>query len=225
MSGTVFLIVLAGFAPTLYLRAFLDVPEIPAYVLLHGIVLTAWFVGVFLQATLVAAHRTDIHRRLGWIGAGLGVATLSLSLAVTLAFVPRQSALGMAALPALARIFWANLAALLCFTVFLSTAVARRRQPHVHKRLMLLAAISVVQPAIARIRGWPLFEGVDPGAFSLVGLSLLVGAVALYDLSVNRRVHIATLLGGMFFLGSRAFSLYVLAPSDFGLALVRRLAE
>lgn len=49
MSGMLLLIVLAGFSRTLYLRAFFDVPEIPAYVALHGIVLTAWFVGVFFR--------------------------------------------------------------------------------------------------------------------------------------------------------------------------------
>ena len=45
---------------------------------------------VLLQTTLVTDHRTDIHRRLGWIGAGLGVAAFVLSLAVTVMFVASQ---------------------------------------------------------------------------------------------------------------------------------------
>jgi hypothetical protein len=224
MSVVLLLIVLAGFSRTLYLRAALDVPEVPAYLLLHGIVLTAWFVGILLQTTLVTTHRTDIHRRLGWIGAGLGVATFVVSLAVTVMFVPRAYALNPNGLLGVARIFWANLAALLSFAIFLATAVARRRQPDVHKRLMLLAAITMVQPAMARIRQlW--FPSIDGGLFALVWLSLLVGAMALHDLHMNRRVHTATLLGGMFFLGSRVFALYVLAPWDRGLRFIRGLVE
>src|SRR5215467_10641178 len=66
MSSALLLIVLAGFAPTLYLRAFFAVPVIPASVWVHGLVLTAWFVAFFLQTALVAVRRTDLHRRLGW---------------------------------------------------------------------------------------------------------------------------------------------------------------
>jgi hypothetical protein len=219
-----FLIVLIGFSRTLYLRAWLDVPAIPAYVLLHGVVLTGWFVAVVFQAAFVAIHRTDIHRRLGWIAAGLGVATLILSVGVTFAAVPRQYAGDSSSLPGLSRLFWANLAALLCFGVFLAAAIARRRRPETHKRLMLLAAMSVVQPAMARVRQvW--FPDLDGSIFALVWLSLLVGALALHDLRRSGRVHSATLLGGVFFLGSRAVALYLIAPSETGFGLVRGLAN
>ncbi len=155
---------------------------------------------------------------------GLGVAAFVLSLAVTVMLVGRTYAFNPNGLPGVARIFWANLAALLAFAIFLSTAAARRRQPDVHKRLMLLAAITLVQPAMARIRQlW--FPHIDGGPFALVWLSLLVGAIALHDLHMNKRVHPATLLGGAFFLGSRVFAQYVLAPSDFGLRVMRALVD
>jgi hypothetical protein len=54
---------------------------------------------------------------------------------------------------------------------------------------------------------------------------VLVGAVAMHDVRVNGRVHHMTLLGGLLFLGSRAFTKYVLATSSFGLAVVRGLVE
>ena len=227
LSSVVLLIVLAGFSRTLYLRSLFDVPDIPAYVMLHGIILTAWFVGVVLQTGFVAAHRTDIHRRFGWVNVGLGVATLIISLVVTAAFVIRQTAAGFetpAAVGAI-RIFWANLAALLSFAIFLSMGIARRRQPVMHKRLMLLAAIGVVQPAIARIRRWPMFEGVNIDAFNLGTLSLLIGAMAVHDLVSNRRIHPVTLIGGAFFLATRVFAQFVVAPSDAGMMVIRWLVE
>lgn len=224
MSSALLLIVLAGFTPTLYLRAFFNVPEIPVFVFVHGIVLTAWFVGFFLQTALVAVRRTDIHRRLGWVLAGLGVIVLASSTAVTLNMVPRRVALGMDIEARIARfsgIVWSDFAALLAFTIFLSTAIALRRHPESHKRLMLLSSISLVAPALARIfLRWPVFAGLDI-VLGLVGQLLFVLALGLYDLVSRKRVHPVTLLGGSFFMGAMLVSIYVIATSEAGRSFVR----
>jgi hypothetical protein len=57
MSGVLLLVVLVGFARTLYLRPLFDVLPVPGYLILHGAVTTAWFVGVSLQTSLVAARK------------------------------------------------------------------------------------------------------------------------------------------------------------------------
>jgi len=222
MSGVVLLIVLVGFSPTLYLRSFFDVPDIPAYLVVHGVVHTAWFVFVLLQATLVAAHRTPLHRQVGRLGVGLGVATFAISLAVTVLFVQRSYVVDPNRLPT--QILWANLAALLSFAVFLWLGVVSRRQLDFHRRFMLLAAISVVQPAIARIRQ-NFFESFDGALFSLVWLSALIIAMAVNDVRTTGRVHRVTAIGGLCFLGSRAFAQFVLAPSSLGMKIVRALVE
>jgi len=235
MSGTLLLIVLIGFAPTLYLQPFFEISEglrsagqatYPAYLLVHGIVLTAWFVAFFVQTSLVAVRRTDIHRRLGWAVAGLAVAVLALNLMVTVAFAPRLSELGVdieAGIVGLSRIVWANFAALLSFSLFLPIAVVLRHRPEMHKRLMLLASISIVQPALARIFRWPLFEGLDPVLLSLAGLFALLFALTLYDVISSKRLHPVTLVGGSFFFGSRLLALFVVADSEFGRSFVRGL--
>jgi hypothetical protein len=226
MSSALLLIVLAGFTPTLYLRAFFNVPEIPVSVFVHGIVLTAWFVGFFLQTAFVAAHRTDIHRRVGGVLAGLGVVVLITSTAVTLNFVPRRRALGADIEAGMARfssIVWVDFAALLAFAVFLSTAIALHHRPEMHKRLMLLSSISLVSPALARIfLRWPVFAGLDL-VLGLVGLLLLVLALGLYDLVSCKRVHPVTLLGGAFLMGAKLVSLFVIATSEAGRSFVRGL--
>ena len=68
MSIVLLLFVLSGFAPTLYLRAFFDVPPIPASIYLHGGILTGWFVWLVVQTSLVQTARTATHRRLGVVG-------------------------------------------------------------------------------------------------------------------------------------------------------------
>ena len=59
-----------GFAPTYYLRGLSDAPPLPTLVHVHGLLSTAWLLLFLTQASLVAAHRTDIHRRLGVAGGG-----------------------------------------------------------------------------------------------------------------------------------------------------------
>ena len=87
MSLVMLLIVLIGFSPTLYLRAYFDVPEISGSLWMHGIALTAWFVWFVLQTTLVAVDHTGLHRRMGLIGVVVGLVVLVIGLPVGLNFV------------------------------------------------------------------------------------------------------------------------------------------
>lgn len=226
MSCILLLIVFVGFSRTLYLRSFFDVPELPTSLWAHGLVLTAWFVTFVIQTTFVAVRRPGIHRRLGWIGAGLGVAVFAVSMLVTLNVAPRQRALGVdieARLRGLSGIVWSDLAALVAFAIFLSTAIALRRRPEMHKRLMVLSSISIVQPAMSRIWAWPLFDGLSGGLLGLGGLSLLLIALVVYDLTSRKRVHAVTALGGSFFMVCKIVGIYVIARSEVGLAFVRGL--
>src|SRR6266545_6194031 len=66
-------LVYAGFARTFFLRpyfAFADQP-LPMLRVVHGIIFTTWFVLLLVQTSLVAAGRTDLHRRLGIAGIAL----------------------------------------------------------------------------------------------------------------------------------------------------------
>ena len=64
---------LVGFAPTLYLRPFFDVPPMPGYLYAHGAIGTVWFVFLVVQTMLVANQRVTIHRQLGYVGAVVAV--------------------------------------------------------------------------------------------------------------------------------------------------------
>jgi hypothetical protein len=67
----------AGFAPSLVY------PErrlgpISTLAAVHGLAATAWVMLFIAQSWLVAARRTAVHRRLGWMAVGLAVAMLVL---------------------------------------------------------------------------------------------------------------------------------------------------
>src|SRR5512147_1245206 len=71
------LIVFVGFARTYYLKGVFGTPALSSgLVHLHGIVMTLWFALFVVQVRLIAAHRTDLHRRVGVVGAVLALLVL-----------------------------------------------------------------------------------------------------------------------------------------------------
>src|SRR5262249_47247469 len=65
--------VFIGFARTFYLKPYLhsSAPPLTPLLILHGVLFTSWIVVFVAQTMLVAAHRTFVHRQLGWVGAAL----------------------------------------------------------------------------------------------------------------------------------------------------------
>jgi len=75
-------------------------------------------------------------------------------------------------------------------------AVAFRRRSQAHKRLMLLASISLLPAAVGRIFRWPALSDI-PEAPATVGLILaLVVAVAVHDFVARKQIHPVVAWGG-----------------------------
>ena len=223
MSVVLLLIVLTGFSRSFYLRAFFDVPPIPVHVYAHGAILTGWFVWFFLQTSLVAAGRSDLHRKLGVAGAFIGLAVILANVMVLAGMGPRLRVSFQEVDPEfLIRAVWGDVGNTVEFAVFLSTALWFRRRPELHKRLMYLASLSIVGQALGRIALWPVFDDVRKG-IGIGALVFFLGALVAYDLVTAKRLSPATLYGGMLrvlgWIGVTA-----LAASEAGEAVVRRMA-
>jgi len=202
------LIVLAGFARTYYLKPFFNTPDIPGRIVhLHGIIMTAWVVLFIAQVSLVAKRRTRLHQRLGILGGVLAalvviVGTLTALFAAARGHTPGPPALQFLIIP---------LGDMLVFTVLVGLALYYRRKLDVHKRLMLLAAINITTPAIARIQLGFIINGGPLAFFGLTDLCLLV-AVA-FDTIKNRRLHPVFLWGSIFLIVMQPLRL-LLASTD-----------
>ena len=220
------LVVLAGFARTYYLKGFFATPAMPSFLVhLHGIVMTAWVVLFIVQVTLVAKRRTKTHQRLGILGAGLAalvfVVGILTGLYAAARFVNNPSLVPAGGPPPLPFLI-IPLGDMLIFAILITAALYYRKRLDVHKRLMLLAAINIMTPAIARI---PLGFIVNGGPLAFFGLTdlCLIGFVA-FDTIRHRRLHPAFLWGGLFLIIMQPLRL-LLAPTDawisFAAALVR----
>jgi hypothetical protein len=155
-------IVLAGFARTYYLKPLFGTPDLAGRIVhLHGIVMTAWVVLFIVQVSLVATRRTRVHQRLGILGAVLAALVVVVGVLTALYAAARGASPGPPALPFLI----IPLGDMLIFAILIGLALYYRRKLHVHKRLMLLAAINILTPAIARI---PLGFIINGGPLDVV---------------------------------------------------------
>lgn len=217
MAALLLVIVAVGFAPSFYLPdtfgptgGTLTKTALPAYIVAHGVVLSLWYILLLVQPLLVATGRTHVHQKLGIIGVTVAVVMVPLSLFVVTKSVARSN---LEALPVIADYFL-----LLLFSCLVALAVRFRHKPDIHKRLMLIASIGIVAPAIAR---WPGAESAIP--ISVIGPQLLMlGALAVHDLVTRKRVHRATGWGVAAYLVAVAIAV-PLAMSPLGESLVRSL--
>lgn len=176
---------LAGFAPSFYLRPLFTDRPLPGYLYVHGAVLTTWFVLVFAQTWFVAIHRTGTHRRLGAAAAAIAGLLVPISAFVAVRAIPRYVAAGVDAAE-IQFIVLGDLVSLAVFTTLLVAALRLRRRPDWHKRLMAVACIIIIGPAIARL------ERVGVGLPVPAVLVLLLALLAGFDVLTLRRVHRAT---------------------------------
>ena len=178
------LIVLAGFARTYYLKGLFAGPPLPGRLVhLHGIVMTLWVVLFIVQVRLIASRRTHIHRRLGVLGGFFSVMVVVVGVATGIAAAARGSSPG----PPPLQFLVVPLGDMLVFALLIGAGLYYRNRMELHKRLMLIAAVNLLTPAIARIPLSFIETGGPLVFFGLTDLCLL--ACVAYDTIKNRRLH------------------------------------
>lgn len=172
-------------------------PPAAAIMYVHAAVFVGWLILVTVQVAYVLRGRLSQHRRLG-----------SKAGYVAMLMVPLGLATGLTAVgqgrnpPALLAV---NLVDLLGFIAFVAIGLRYRSHPAAHKRLMILAMISISDPGFARISKHVLAHpGTSLGWFEYVfyGNVLLVAAMFGWDLWRRSRIHPALLAGGLSLIGA-----------------------
>ena len=191
-----------GFAPTYWLpMAAGKIPPMPV-VHFHGLLFFAWTLFFACQTWLAASGQITRHRTMGMIGVSLATAMTIFGFLVAVNAMKRSAAIGQtdegiafAIVP---------LSGILFFAVVFTLAVTAVRNPEIHKRLMLLAGISLLDAAVAR---WFLTFLAPPGPLgpppvpvtippALVAYLLLVAAV-VFDWRTRGRPHPVYVYGGI----------------------------
>ena len=190
-----------GFAPTYFLPMAAGKFSAPPSVHLHGIVFFAWSVFFVFQAWLAASGAIARHRSVGIIGVSLATAMTIFGFLVGVTSMQRSAAVGQAdAGTAFSIVPWSGM---LFFAAAFAVGIAMVRRPEVHKRLMLLAAVSILDAAVARWfltflappgpPGPPPVAVTIPPAFAAY---LLLVVAMVHDWRTRGRPHAAYVIGG-----------------------------
>ena len=157
-------------------------PGMLTAIVVHSTAVFAWFLLFFVQALLIPTQNRKLHMKLGWAGVAIAAA-----IAVTGPYV----ALCETRLEPGPVFDWPDLSFLLVmlteialFTVFVTIGVLNRKRPRVHRPMMLLASLSLISGATARI---PLTHAIFGrhqwmalhGPVAVLGVALLLVRWAL----------------------------------------------
>ena len=207
-------VVVAGFGPG-FASPHRNAPVTPL-LWVHGGLFSAWLCIYLVQATLVAAGRTELHRRLGPISLALVPAMIATGYATSIAMARRgfdvSGDLAIEGDPLGALVF--PLGDLVSFTMLVAAALWFRRRPAIHKRLMLLATVGSLMAApldhfLGRV---PVLRDTPP--IILIPLAMLYLSGAVYDKLRSGRFHPVSLWGGLALLAWAQFRAAILGPSD-----------
>jgi hypothetical protein len=197
MSVLMLAIVVIGFAPSYFLRGavFAKLPSLLVH--LHGAVFSLWIILFVVQSSLVSAGNLRLHRKLGVLGAVLAGLMVILGILATFGTLHRHAVLPSFFTPASFLID--NVLGIIVFGAYVAFAIWQRNNRPVHKRVLLIANVMLMTPALSRMTltmpimaHYPFLIGVIPLAMIL---SLLI-----FDLFTWKRPLAATVIGGLIYI-------------------------
>ncbi|MEM7739879.1 MAG: hypothetical protein AAF225_03690 [Pseudomonadota bacterium] len=202
MAVLLIVIVISGFSVVSFQRPGGPLAT-PFFLHFHGAVFLSWFLLLAFQARLIGARSYKFHGQLGLMSLGLAVAIVIIGYLVVRMTVQKPDGI-IAGRPALIGAIFPTLD-IINFAIAYSLGVLNRGNANAHKRLMLIAAIMMIDAAMARL----IFGLGLPGTLIIKAEFSLLLAILVYDLVKLRRPHWATLIGMLLYIAAMRFKLSI----------------
>ncbi|MBI1330583.1 MAG: hypothetical protein GC166_11860 [Alphaproteobacteria bacterium] len=177
--------VLAGFSTTYILPMASQSFSAPAIVHIHGALCLTWVLLFIVQTLLVRNRRTRLHMKAGYAGipVALGIFVSGMGTAHW------ATARDIETVPTAFTTSIGTLTSLTIFSAFVVFAVSMRNRPDWHKRLMMLATVTVLWPAYFRFRHLMPWVPRPDIWLALVLADLPIVVAAMRDWRVYGKVH------------------------------------
>jgi hypothetical protein len=196
LSRAIAVLVIAAFAKAVFRAEFESDAFRSPLTHAHALVYFSWVALFATQTSLITAERRDIHRKLGVLGLILVCLIVLLSAISTI----RMFALGME------KFFFANPhIEVIVFVLLIVPAFVLRRQADIHKRLVVLATVTLIGAATSHL---PYIGRLFPQAYLVVQDSFIVAGV-MYDVVSRGRVHHTYIWGGFLIVFSQLLGLEI----------------
>jgi hypothetical protein len=206
MAAACAVVAFGGFAPTYWLQLSAGTFVGSPLVHIHGVLFSSWTLLLLSQTLLIANGRVLNHRAWGLAGISLATAMVVMGLAAAIQTLTVGLRAGYGDHSRAFLIL--PVSGIVLFAGFFIAAIVTIQRPEAHKRLMLLATITLLQAAMARIffvlitGGGPgLRPGLGPPPPLAIGLvpslitELLIVAGLVYDWRTRGRPHPVWLIG------------------------------
>jgi uncharacterized membrane protein len=182
--------VLMGFVPAAIKRhaGHADYPA-PLVLEIHAFAFSAWMVLLTTQILLIRARRPQLHMRLGLVAVGL-VPVMAVSALLSEIYSQRFRS----ADPDERAFFIIAIFEVIAFTALASAAIAARKNPASHKRLIILATTMIVGAAYGRWWSSALYRLFGDGyggvlIYTYAGTNFLLAGALGYDWLSRGRLH------------------------------------
>jgi hypothetical protein len=153
-------------------------PAIFPLVTVHGLAIAGWYVLFFIQSLLINVRKPRLHMKLGWSAVAIGLAITLTGSLVAIRSVQISPPTTRFFDMEYSRFLLVMLTEIVMFTMFVAAGIATRKQPQIHRAMMLLASLSLLAGATARIR--PLYSIFgESGWVGLFGPVFCLGAALL----------------------------------------------
>ena len=183
MSLVIAAVVVYGFSHTIDINLIHPPYPRPLILYFHGAIFSAWVVLLMIQSALIRTRNVKLHRKLGWGGAGLGMAIPIVGIPTGIAMAKFNTLHGATDA---AEFLIVPFFDMIVFSIVFGLAILWRTAPEFHRRLMLVASCALTVAAFNRFsiatQNWG-YAGVD--ALILLGVAR--------DVIVTHRVHVVYL--------------------------------
>jgi hypothetical protein len=201
MSLSCAVVAFLGFAPTYWMPIASKSLKVNPIVHVHGALFFSWSLYLVFQTWLASSGKITRHRSIGMVGVSFATAMTIFGTLVSINAMKQAAAIGMRSEGIAFSIV--PLSGIAFFAITFTVAVVYVRKPDFHKRLMLLASISILDAAVAR---WFLTFLAPPGAVGPPPVAvaippaivawLLVVVAMIFDWRTRGRPHAVYAVGG-----------------------------
>lgn len=142
-------VALAGFTPSYWIPLFTGRSVVAPILHLHAFVFYGWLTLLIVQARLVAARRITRHREVGVLGVAWATAMCFVGIAAAVNGIKQADAAGFG--DAARGFSVVPITGIFFFAALFAIALVNVKRTDVHKRLMLVATVSLLNAAVGRL--------------------------------------------------------------------------
>jgi hypothetical protein len=182
MSLVIAGVVISGFSQTVSRRLLHPAVPRPFLLWIHGIAFSSWVAFYIFQSALVRTHNVRLHRTLGWFGVALGGFMVPLGFAVS-TIMARFDA-HVLHLSGADAFLIAPYYDMIMMPLILTLAIAWRKKPELHRRLLFILTCHLTDAAWGRFPGYAM-----QNVYFYAAADALMLFGVLRDIVVDKRVH------------------------------------